>query len=127
MVIKDGIGYLDKEKSSNEGKLVLGNFRYPIIEKTEKQMLNIIKQEKYEEIMKHIWFCHRPIDGKPCGICHPCCVKVESGMEFLLPQEAIKRYRKSKKLEKIFGESVANKIILLCIRLKKKVDKVIER
>lgn len=120
------IGYMDKEKSSNEGRLVLGNFRYPIIEKTEKQMLNIIKEEKYEEIMKHIWFCHSPINGKPCGICHPCCVKIESGMEFLLPQEAIKRYRKSKKLEKIFGESMANRIILLCIRLKKKVDKVIK-
>ena len=117
---------MDKEKSSNEGRLVLGNFRYPIIEKTEKQMLNIIKEEKYEEIMKHIWFCHSPINGKPCGICHPCCVKIESGMEFLLPQEAIKRYRKSKKLEKIFGESMANRIILLCIRLKKKVDKVIK-
>lgn len=126
LVIEDGIGYMDKEKSSNEGRLVLGNFRYPIIEKTEKQMLNIIKEEKYEEIMKHIWFCHSPINGKPCGICHPCCVKIESGMEFLLPQEAIKRYRKSKKLEKIFGESMANRIILLCIRLKKKVDKVIK-
>lgn len=47
-------------------------------------MLKIIRKWGYEDVMKHIWFCHAPINGKPCGFCHPCEVKMESSMEWLL-------------------------------------------
>lgn len=119
LVMEDGIGYLDKDKSSREGLLVLGNFRYPIIEKTEKQMLEIIKEIQYEDIMKNIWFCHRPIDGEPCGVCHPCCVKIESDMEFLLPKKAIKRYKKYRTLRRICGNKMADKILIKIMKTKK--------
>lgn len=118
LVIEDGIGYLDKEKSSKEGRLVLGNFNYPIINKTEKDMLEIIKEIKYEDVMKHIWFCHKPINGEPCGICHPCNVKIESDMSFLLPNSAIKRYKKYIIIKNVLGEKVANKISEKIIKIK---------
>lgn len=120
LIIEDGIGYLDKEKSSKEGMLVLGNFKYPIIDKTERQMLDIIRESNYEDVMKHIWFCHTPINGEPCGVCHPCCVKIESDMEFLLSNKALKRYKKYKTIEKMFGERVVNKVILYSRILQKK-------
>lgn len=112
---ENGIGYLDKEKSTKEGLLVLGWFKFPIIEKTEEDMLRIIKEIKYEDVMENIWFCHKPIDGKPCGLCHPCDVKMESKMEWLLPEDAKKRYKKHKKIEKIFGKKIG-KVYALIIR-----------
>ena len=93
LVLEDGVGYLDPEKSSEEGKLVLGCFRFPIITRTERDMLQLINQWGYEDVMQNIWFCHFPIGGKPCGLCHPCEVKMASEMEFLLPPKAQKRYK----------------------------------
>lgn len=85
---------LDPNKSSKEGMLVLGYFKYPIIDKTELDMKRNIQIWGYEDVMKNIWFCHTPLYGKPCGLCHPCEVKIESGMEFLLPQSALIRYKR---------------------------------
>ena len=56
------------------------------------------------DIMENIWFCHTPIDGKPCGLCNPCKTKMESNMEFLLPKKSQKRYRHMSMIEKIFGK-----------------------
>lgn len=74
--------------------LVLGNFKFPIIDKTELEMKRNIEMWGYKEVMKNIWFCHTPFYGKPCGLCHPCEVKIQSGMEFLLPKSALKRFKR---------------------------------
>lgn len=101
---------LNPETSSEAGMLVLGNLEFPIVDKTEEQMLENIREWKYEDIMKEIWFCHSPIDGRPCGLCHPCAVKMESHMEFLLPDEAQKRYRIQKRLARIIGRRMSEAI-----------------
>ncbi|GFZ91626.1 hypothetical protein GCM10010978_32650 [Compostibacillus humi] len=95
---KSGEGYiLDPVESSNEGILVLGNFKFPIIKKTGKDMKKDIQSWGYEDVMKNVWVCHTPLYGKPCGLCHPCELKIETGMSFLLTRSAVKRYRNSKK------------------------------
>ena len=101
---------LNKSKSTRDGILVLGNMSFPIIDKTEKEMQELIHQWGYEDVMQNIWFCHAPIDDKPCGICHPCQVKIASGMEFLLPEKSALRGKKYRALEKILGERIARKI-----------------
>ncbi len=101
-------GEIDCEKSSKEGVLLFGWFRFPIITRTEKDMERQIRQWGYEDIMKHIWFCHSPINGSPCGFCHPCHVKMESGMEWLLPREAEKNYKRQIKIEKFLGVRAAS-------------------
>lgn len=108
MDIIDGIGIINKEESTEEGRLVLGWFRYPIITKTEQDMLKIIKEWHYEDVMKLIWFCHTPINGEACGLCHPCHVKMESQMEFLLNEKAIKHYKNQLKINKMFGTKMSN-------------------
>ena len=114
LVERDGTFILDPGTSSREGMLVLGNFEFPIVDKYETQMLQNIRDWGYEDVMQEIWFCHRPIDGKPCGLCHPCAVKMESDMAWLLPKEAQKRYRFQKRLSKVIGiryaEAVAKRI-----------------
>lgn len=107
---KGGYRY-DKDKSTKEGNLVLGNFTYPIMDKTETDMAENIKKWGYEDVMKLIWFCHKPIGGIPCGICHPCQVKVGSGMSFLMPEASLKRYRQYHRLKRLFGEEKSIRII----------------
>ena len=114
LVIENNVGVLDPERSSEEGMLVLGWFRFPLITRTEGDMLQLIKQWGYEDIMQNIWFCHTPIDGQPCGLCHPCEVKMESKMEFLLPQKAQKRYKVYRFCTRSFGkfgENCARKLL----------------
>ena len=112
----EGKMVLDKEKSSREGMLVLGNVSFPIIDKTEQDMKRLIGQWGYEDVMKHIWFCHSPLNGLPCGICHPCQVKIASDMDYLLPEKSVKRGRRYKLLESLFGERVANKFYNLFLK-----------
>ena len=82
---------VDPENSNSDVVKVLGNLTFPIIEKTELEMKKLIKEWGYEDIMKMIWFCHTPIHNQPCGLCRPCNEKIESNMEWLLPEEALKR------------------------------------
>lgn len=115
--MKSGDTYiLDAAKSSNEGLLVFGNFSFPIIDKYETDMLCNIKEWGYEDVRKEIWFCHRPIHGTPCGLCHPCDVKMESEMEFLLPEAARKRYLLHKKFQRIFRDRITEKFIVPFLR-----------
>ena len=94
---------LDKKNSTEECNLLFGNYSYPIIKTTERKMLDLIREWGYEEVMSHIWFCHNPIGGKPCGLCRPCEQKMDEHMEFLLDANGQKRYHKAKKVRKIFG------------------------
>ena len=92
---------LDEKKSTQDIMYVLGNFSYPIIDKTGRDMLKNIKQWGYEDVMQHVWVCHAPIFGKPCGICHPCELKIETDMDFLMSTSSLKRYsRKNNKYYK---------------------------
>ena len=111
--IKDKV--IDKNASSKELVTLMGNFVFPIIDITENEMRNNVLEYKYDNIMKHIWFCHSPIKNTPCGMCRPCQQKMECNMQYLLPQKSQKRYSRFKFVEKIFGErfsKVYRKIVL---------------
>lgn len=108
VLVDTGDGYIvDKANSSKELNLVLGNLKLPIFEKTELDMLNNIKEWGYEDVMSDIWFCHSPINGKPCGLCNPCTTKMTSKMDFLLSEEAQKRNVWVRRITKLFGNKAA--------------------
>lgn len=93
-LLKDGNSYrLDFEKATEDCRLIFGNFGYPLAFTREREMVDIIADWGYQDIMKLTWFCHRPYKGRPCGICRPCEQKMEGKMEFLLPNDAKKRYK----------------------------------
>ncbi|MBR0141901.1 MAG: hypothetical protein IJM19_06620 [Ruminococcus sp.] len=92
---------VDHEQSSETLLLVFGNLSFPICKTTELEMVKNIKSWGYEDIMKMIWFCHTPINGKPCGFCRPCQQKMECNMEWLLPKQAQKRYKNFKAIDNI--------------------------
>ena len=111
---------IDTEHSARELCVLFGNISFPIIMKTELDMLKNIHEWHYEDVMSNIWFCHNPIDGKPCGKCRPCEQKMECGMEWLLPAEAHVRYRRHKKLEAAMKIPVAG----IMLRAMRKVYRV---
>lgn len=105
---KTRYGYVvDRAKSSEDAATLFGNFFYPILDDTEQFMLSWADKYGYTDILKLIWFCHRPIHGKPCGLCSPCEGKMQAGMEILLPLEARKRYYRAKKMS-FFGKNVSH-------------------
>ena len=107
---KDDTFIIDRSTSSADCILLFGNMKFPIIDITEEQMVELIHQWDCEDIMKNIWFCHNPINNKPCGFCRPCQQKMESKMEWLLPKDAQNRYYRFKRLTNIFGDRLGNKL-----------------
>lgn len=103
--LENGIPVINREEASEECKLVLGNFHFPLADITETEMLENIRAWGYEDIMKLSWFCHAPLNGQPCGMCTPCRHKMENDMAFLLPEKAQQRYHLYKKTGEKLGES----------------------
>lgn len=87
---------IDKEKSSYELNLLFSNLNFPIIDKTKLDMKKIAEDNGYEAIMNMTWFCHTPIDNKPCGFCNPCVSTMQEGMKYRFTDDALKRYKKRK-------------------------------
>lgn len=109
-------GYVpDLTKSSADVNLVFGHIVFPIIDITEREMLEWVNKNKYQSIMELTWFCHSPVDGYPCGLCRPCEQKMDAGMNFLLPKQAQKRYFKAKKWQ-MFGKKTSRSIKNLKLR-----------
>lgn len=115
LIFEDDAYVIDKNASSAECARLFGNFRFPVIDKTETQMVENVKSWGCEDVMRLIWFCHSPINGLPCGYCRPCQQKMECSMQWLLPDKAKKRYRTFKKLSKI-SPKLATKISNLIYR-----------
>lgn len=92
---------VDKDITDPDYNALFGNFHIPLLEVSKLDMKEFFLKHGYDEIMKTTWFCHTPINGKPCGKCNPCKGVVEEGMAERLDEEALKRYRKAKAVEKI--------------------------
>lgn len=90
--------------SSPELIQLLGCFSFPIMDTTEPEMVKNIKTWGYEDIMQHIWFCHKPIRGVQCGFCNPCSSKIIGQMDFLLPKSSLQRYRRLSSVEQKYGK-----------------------
>ena len=84
---------LDCEGSTQDLLMLFGNISFPIIDKTELEMLHRIREWGYVDLMKGIHFCYQPIHGQPCGFCRPCQQKIECGMAVLLPRLSRIRYK----------------------------------
>lgn len=109
LIIDNGVGRINKEKSQSSLNMIMGDFTFPIITLTEPEMVKKIHEWGYEDIVKNIWFCHTPINDKPCGCCRPCQQKMEDRMEFLLDEGGRRRYKVFSTMKKIVGEKYVYK------------------
>ena len=88
----DGRRYIEPDGLDDTLRLAFENVTFPIMHITRQQMVDDLKIWGYEGVWKYIWFCYEAIDGKPCGICDNCRIKLQEGLEFLFSKEAIHRY-----------------------------------
>lgn len=69
------------------------HFIFAVTEYSKKDMEEIAKnKEGWLDIMKLTWFCHNPINNKPCGYCNPCKDAMNLGMEWRMPLISKIRY-----------------------------------
>lgn len=97
---------------TEDARIIFGNFILSIFDKTEEDMLADIAQWGCEDIIKHIWFCNHPLTVNSggycaCGLCHPCRIKIESGMSQLLPLDALMRNKLMNEIASSQGEDAA--------------------
>lgn len=68
-------------------------FRFPLFDKTKRQMREEAQAARFDELMKLTWFCHRPVNGEPCGRCNPCIYTIEEGLADRVPLRGRIRYQ----------------------------------
>lgn len=112
----EGVGetYVVDKTTHPDYLALFGNFSLPLLEVSKLDMKDFFIRHNYEDVMKATWFCHSPIDNKPCGKCNPCKGVVEEGMAERLDEDALARYKKAKKVEKFKSTplfKVAKKIL----------------
>jgi hypothetical protein len=57
-------------------------FEWPLVQMTKLDLDVIAKKNNFRNIMDLTWFCHFPINNKPCGKCAPCRQAIESGFAY---------------------------------------------
>jgi 7-cyano-7-deazaguanine synthase len=61
---------------------------------TKRDEAELFEKLGFKSSLKQTWFCYKPIDNGPCGLCNPCLTAIRDGMEWRLSAAALKRYRK---------------------------------
>jgi len=89
----DGYSYwqLDRGVNKEDDLSVFSNIHFPILKLSKLDMRESAKKYGFENILNTTWWCHKPVRGKPCGVCKPCRHYIEEGMEFRFPRSAIRR------------------------------------
>ena len=55
-------------------------FQFPVFDMTKVEMQSIARREGFLDLLELSWFCHRPIHGRSCGVCGPCCYTRDEGL-----------------------------------------------
>jgi len=80
--------------------LVFRDFRFPVFDKTKRDMQRLARRYGFAELMELTWFCHIPTaDGQPCGRCNPCRYTIDEGLARRIPLKA--RIRNHRLVEQI--------------------------
>ena len=89
---------------SEEMRLVFSNMRFPLplFEMTKQDEIEQYKKWHAEDILNNIWFCYRPVNGKPCGLCDPCKTYIEVGLDSMIPKNRLFLYNLRKNNATLF-------------------------
>lgn len=87
---------LNKSISSEALISVFGNYRFPLLDVSKGAMKLDAKKRGFLNLLNKTWFCHIPLEDKPCGVCNPCKQVIEAGLTYRLDKNALKRYQSMK-------------------------------
>ncbi len=93
----DGYWRIRREVEADDIGL-FASFRFPILDLTKTEMRRRAQAAGLGGLMSLTWFCHTPIDGRPCGVCNPCRYTIEEGLADRLPGRALLRHRFGKQM-----------------------------
>ncbi|MBP1969182.1 hypothetical protein J2Z83_001286 [Virgibacillus natechei] len=88
----DGIDvfYTLKDNPSIESLKIFSRYNFPLLQLTKLEMEQNSMKFGFADIMEETWFCHSPINNKPCGFCNPCIYTREEGMGRRVPKPTLK-------------------------------------
>ena len=64
---------------------LFGAFGFPLFRVDKRGIERESRTAGWDGIMEMTWFCHRPVRGKPCGLCAPCVYTIEEGLARRVP------------------------------------------
>ena len=93
------------ENGTEEAKRVFKNMRFPLplFNMTKEDEIAQYKKWGASNILNRTWFCYRPVDGKPCGLCDPCQTYIEVGLGNRIPKNRRRLYYLRKNHNKLFN------------------------
>ncbi len=62
------------------------HFGFPLFQIDKRAMEREAEAAGWHRLMDMTWFCHRPLNGKPCGACAPCVYTIEEGLAWRVPR-----------------------------------------
>ena len=70
-------------------------FRFPVFDKSKRDMQRIAAAEGFGDVLELTWFCHLPTSqGLPCGTCNPCRYTIEEGLGRRIPFKGRLRFHR---------------------------------
>lgn len=84
---------LDPRHAADDRYELFKYFRFPVFDKTKRDMRDDARRAGFEDLMALTWFCHRPKHGQPCGVCNPCIYTIEEGLADRIPWRGRVRYQ----------------------------------
>jgi hypothetical protein len=71
-------------------------FKFPIMKMFKPDIEKKAREYDFIDILKHTWFCHRPLGrplkNRPCGTCNTCIYSMRTGMGWRIPFTSKIRY-----------------------------------
>jgi hypothetical protein len=83
----DGDDYFRlRDDPPDDDLLIFRDFRFPIFDKTKRDMQRLARRYGFADLMELTWFCHIPTpQGQPCGRCNPCRYTIAEGLARRIP------------------------------------------
>lgn len=80
---------------SSDAATVLGRLDFGMLDVSKVEAKRVVQESGWMPIMRRTWFCHAPVNGKPCGTCNPCKDAMAEGMRWRMPLSSRLRYHAS--------------------------------
>ena len=89
VVSEDGGGdpfFRLRDEPPDDDLQIFRHFRFPVFDKTKRDMAGAARGHGFADVMELTWFCHIPApDGQPCGRCNPCRYTIDEGLARRIP------------------------------------------
>ena len=77
---------------SSDAETVFGRLDLGMLDVSKAEAKRVAQELGWMPIMHRTWFCHTPVNGRPCGTCNPCKDAMVEGMRWRMPPSARLRY-----------------------------------